>query len=60
MMAGQSGHINYDAIPGVVYTWPEAASVGKTEEELKTEGVQYKTGKFRFSRTGRATPTERR
>ena len=54
MMAGQSGHINYDAIPGVVYTWPEAASVGKSEEELKKAGIQYKTGKFPFSANGRA------
>ncbi len=54
MIAGQSGHINYDAIPGVVYTWPEAASVGKTEEQLKAEGVQYKVGKFPFSANGRA------
>ena len=54
MMAGQSGHINYDAIPGVVYTWPEAASVGKTEEELKKAGVTYKAGKFPFSANGRA------
>jgi dihydrolipoamide dehydrogenase len=54
MMAGQSGHINYDAIPGVVYTWPEAASVGKTEEELKAAGVTFKVGKFPFSANGRA------
>jgi dihydrolipoamide dehydrogenase len=54
IIAGQSGHINYDAIPGVVYTWPEAASVGKTEEQLKSEGVKYKTGKFPFSANGRA------
>lgn len=54
IIAGQSGHINYDAIPGVVYTWPEAASVGKTEEQLKKEGVQYKAGKFPFSANGRA------
>jgi dihydrolipoamide dehydrogenase len=54
MMAGQSGHINYDAIPGVVYTWPEAASVGKTEEQLKEAGVQYKVGKFPFTANGRA------
>ncbi len=54
IIAGQSGHINYDAIPGVVYTWPEAASVGKTEEQLKAEGVQYKAGKFPFSANGRA------
>lgn len=54
MIAGQSGHINYDAIPGVVYTWPEIASVGKTEEELKKAGITYKTGKFPFSANGRA------
>jgi dihydrolipoamide dehydrogenase len=54
IIAGQSGHINYDAIPGVVYTWPEAASVGKTEEQLKAEGVAYKVGKFPFSANGRA------
>ena len=54
MIAGQSGHINYDAIPGVVYTWPEAAAVGKTEEELKKAGIEYKTGKFPFSANGRA------
>ncbi len=54
MMAGQSGHINYDAIPGVVYTWPEAASVGKTEEQLKEAGIAYKAGKFPFSANGRA------
>jgi dihydrolipoamide dehydrogenase len=54
MLAGQSGHINYDAIPGAVYTWPEAASVGKTEEELKKAGIVYKIGKFPFSANGRA------
>lgn len=54
MMAGQSGHINYDAIPSVVYTWPEVASVGKTEEELKKAGVSYKSGKFPFMANGRA------
>jgi dihydrolipoamide dehydrogenase len=54
MMAGQSGHINYDAIPGVVYTHPEIASVGKTEEELKKAGIAYKVGKFPFSANGRA------
>lgn len=54
IMAGQSGHINYDAIPGVVYTWPEAASVGQTEEQLKKAGVNYKAGKFPFSANGRA------
>ena len=54
MMAGQSGHINYDAIPSVVYTWPEIASVGKTEDELKKAGIVYKVGKFPFSANGRA------
>ncbi|WP_119680068.1 dihydrolipoyl dehydrogenase [Indioceanicola profundi] len=54
IMAGQSGHINYDAIPGVVYTWPEVAQVGRTEEQLKAEGVAYKVGKFPFTANGRA------
>ncbi len=54
MIAGQTGHIDYNLIPGVVYTWPEVASVGKTEEQLKAEGVQYKAGKFPFSANGRA------
>jgi len=54
IIAGQSGHINYDAIPGVVYTFPEVASVGKTEEQLKEEGVAYKSGKFPFMANGRA------
>ncbi|HUA56309.1 MAG TPA: dihydrolipoyl dehydrogenase, partial [Candidatus Sulfotelmatobacter sp.] len=48
-MAGQKPHVNYDAIPAVVYTWPEVASVGKTEEELKAAGVDYKVGKFPFT-----------
>jgi dihydrolipoamide dehydrogenase len=54
MLAGQSGHINYDAIPGVVYTWPEVANVGKTEEQLKESGADYKVGKFPFMANGRA------
>jgi dihydrolipoamide dehydrogenase len=54
IIAGQSGHIDYNLVPGVVYTWPEAASVGKTEEQLKAEGVAYKVGKFPFSANGRA------
>ncbi len=54
ILAGQSGHINYDAIPNVVYTAPEVASVGKTEEELKEAGVDYKVGKFPFTANGRA------
>ncbi|MCP4318574.1 MAG: dihydrolipoyl dehydrogenase [Hyphomicrobiales bacterium] len=54
IMAGQAGHVNYGVIPGVVYTQPEVASVGKTEEELKADGVAYKVGKFPFSANGRA------
>jgi dihydrolipoamide dehydrogenase len=54
ILAGQKGHVNYDAVPSVVYTWPEVASVGKTEEQLKAEGVAYKTGKFPFTANGRA------
>ncbi|MDD9951965.1 MAG: dihydrolipoyl dehydrogenase [Zetaproteobacteria bacterium] len=54
MLVGQSGHVPYDYIPSVVYTWPEVASVGKTEEELKQSGVSYKVGKFLFRANGRA------
>lgn len=54
MLSGQAGHVNYDVIPGVVYTSPEVASVGKTEEELKAAGITYKSGKFPFSANGRA------
>jgi dihydrolipoamide dehydrogenase len=54
ILAGQSGHVNYDVIPGVIYTAPEVATVGKTEEELKEAGVDYKVGKFPFSANGRA------
>jgi dihydrolipoamide dehydrogenase len=54
IIAGQAGHVNYDAIPGVVYTWPEVASVGKTEEELKAAGIAYTVGKFPFTANGRA------
>jgi dihydrolipoamide dehydrogenase len=53
-IAGQAGHVNYGAIPGVVYTWPEVASVGQTEEELKAAGVAYNVGKFPFTANGRA------
>jgi len=53
-LAGQKPHIDYNLIPGVVYTWPEVASVGKTEEQLKAEGHQYKTGSFPFKASGRA------
>jgi dihydrolipoamide dehydrogenase len=54
ILAGQHGHVNYDVIPGVVYTQPEVASVGKTEEELKAAGAAYKVGKFPFMANGRA------
>jgi dihydrolipoamide dehydrogenase len=54
MVAGQWGHVNYDVIPNVIYTDPEVASVGKTEEELKAEGVEYKVGKFPFMANSRA------
>jgi dihydrolipoamide dehydrogenase len=54
ILAGQAGHVNYNAIPGVVYTWPEVANVGRTEEQLKADGVAYKVGKFPFSANGRA------
>jgi dihydrolipoamide dehydrogenase len=54
ILAGQAGHVNYDVIPNVVYTFPEIASVGKTEEELKEAGVAYNTGKFPFTANGRA------
>ncbi|TCL93077.1 dihydrolipoamide dehydrogenase [Rhizobium sp. PP-WC-2G-219] len=54
ILAGQAGHVNYDVIPGVVYTQPEVASVGKTEEELKSAGIAYKVGKFPFTANGRA------
>ncbi len=54
LLAGQAGHVNYGAIPNVVYTSPEVASVGKSEEELKAEGVAYAVGKFPFTANGRA------
>jgi dihydrolipoamide dehydrogenase len=53
-IAGRSGHVNYDAIPAVVYTAPEVASVGKTEEELKAANIEYKIGKFAFTANARA------
>lgn len=53
-LAGQKPHINYNLIPGVVYTWPEVAAVGKTEEELKAAGVEYKVGSFPIKALGRA------
>src|SRR6185437_14860520 len=53
-IGGRAGHVNYDAIPSVIYTYPEVAVVGKTEEELKQTGVVYKVGKFPFSANPRA------
>ncbi len=54
MLAGQKPHINYNLVPGVVYTWPEVAGVGQTEEQLKEAGVTYKVGQFPFRANGRA------
>lgn len=54
IMAGQKPHINYNLIPGVVYTWPEVAGVGATEQDLKQKGIEYKVGKFPFIASGRA------
>lgn len=54
IMAGQSAHVDYDLVPGIVYTWPEVASVGQTEEQLKEAGIKYRKGTFPFSANGRA------
>ena len=54
LLAGQAGHVNYNAIPAVIYTWPEVASVGASEDELKAAGVAYKVGKFPFTANARA------
>src|SRR6202034_695266 len=54
IIAGNAGHVNYDVIPNVVYTFPEIASVGKTEEELKAAGIAYQVGKFPFTANARA------
>jgi dihydrolipoamide dehydrogenase len=54
IIAGHAGHVNYDVIPNVIYTFPEVASVGKSEEELKAAGIAYNTGKFPFTANGRA------
>ena len=54
IIAGQAGHVNYDVIPNVIYTSPEVATVGKTEEELKAAGIAYTVGKFPFTANGRA------
>ncbi len=53
-MSGEKPHIDYNLIPGVVYTWPEVSAVGRTEEQLKEEGIEYKVGKFPFKALGRA------
>ncbi len=57
IIAGQAGHVNYDVIPNVIYTYPEIASVGKTEEELKAAGINYKVGKFSMMANSRARAT---
>lgn len=57
-MMGQKPHLDYNLIPGVVYTWPEVASVGKTEEQLKSDSIDYKSGKFPFKASGRARAAE--
>jgi dihydrolipoamide dehydrogenase len=54
LLAGQAGHVNYETIPSVIYTWPEMASVGITEEQAKERGLQYNVGKFPFLANGRA------
>jgi dihydrolipoamide dehydrogenase len=54
ILAGQAGHVNYDVIPNVIYTFPEVASVGKSEEDLKAAGIVYRSGKFPFTANGRA------
>jgi dihydrolipoamide dehydrogenase len=53
-LTGMKPHVNYDAIPSVIYIWPEVASVGLTEEQVKEKGIEYRVGKFKFSATGRA------
>ena len=58
LIAGHKAHLNYNTIPGVVYTWPEVAAVGKTEDELKEAGIDYKVGKFPFKASGRARASE--
>ena len=57
LLAGQAGHVNYETVPGIVYTWPEVASVGRTEEQLKEAGIAYKAGRFPFGANSRAICT---
>jgi len=54
IIATGHGHVNYETVPSVIYTWPELASVGRSEEELKAKGIAYKAGSFPFSANGRA------
>jgi dihydrolipoamide dehydrogenase len=56
-LAGQAGHVNYDTVPGIVYTWPEVATVGKSEEQLKAENIEYRVGKFPMTANSRARTT---
>jgi dihydrolipoamide dehydrogenase len=56
-LAGQAGHVNYDTVPGIVYTWPEVATVGKSEEQLKAENIDYRVGKFPMTANSRARTT---
>jgi len=58
IIAGKAGHVNYDAIPGIIYTNPELAGVGLTEEQAKEKGIDYRTGKFPFRATGRAVAND--
>eukprot|EP00803_Ostreobium_quekettii_P008799 evm.model.scf_548.3 EVM.evm.TU.scf_548.3 scf_548:48088-55775(+) len=58
IMNGQAGHVNYNTVPGIVYTWPEVAMVGKTEDELKEQKIKYKVGKFPFMANSRARAVE--
>ena len=60
ILAGQAGHVNYETVPGIVYTWPEVASVGKTEDQLKEAGAAYKAGKFPFTANSRAICNDER
>ena len=57
LLAGQAGHVNYETVPGIVYTWPEVASVGQTEEQLKEAGISYRAGRFPFGANSRAICT---
>jgi dihydrolipoamide dehydrogenase len=60
ILAGQAGHVNYETVPGIVYTWPEVATVGRTEEQLKDAGIAYKAGKFPFTANSRAICNDER